>query len=167
MLRPSDIKPCSRCGADIRWTLTEARKRLAVNAEPDPDGNTAVVRDVAGTLRSRAVTAERPLLPHERLMKPHAATCAPPAPGAGRRRRKAPRPAQARQEALYDVLGVTTTATPAEIRSAYRRLARELHPDVNPASGDRFKQVTAAYTVLSNPISRATYDLTGRAPRPR
>jgi molecular chaperone DnaJ len=47
----------------------------------------------------------------------------------------------------YDVLGVARDATPEEIKRAYRKLARELHPDVNPdtATQDRFKDVTAAY----------------------
>jgi len=63
----------------------------------------------------------------------------------------------------YAVLGVRRDATPDEIKKAYRRLARELHPDVNPdpATQDRFKAVTSAYEVLSDPEKRQVFDLGG------
>lgn len=61
---------------------------------------------------------------------------------------------------LYRVLGVGPQASPVEIKQAYRRLARQLHPDVNrdPAPRAGFVAVTSAYEVLSNPGRRAAYD---------
>ncbi|HYT09739.1 MAG TPA: molecular chaperone DnaJ [Mycobacteriales bacterium] len=63
----------------------------------------------------------------------------------------------------YGVLGVRRDATGEEIKRAYRRIARELHPDVNPdpAAQERFKEVTAAYEVLSDPQKREIVDLGG------
>jgi curved DNA-binding protein len=64
-------------------------------------------------------------------------------------------------ESLYDVLGVSKDASPDAIRSAYRKLARKYHPDVNPGdkkAEERFKRVSAAYEVLSDEKKRAAYD---------
>jgi len=65
----------------------------------------------------------------------------------------------------YIVLGVERTATDAEIKKAYRRLAQQWHPDVNADAGaqERFKQISEAYQVLSDPQRRQTYDMFGRA----
>jgi molecular chaperone DnaJ len=65
---------------------------------------------------------------------------------------------------LYDILGVDRDASPEEIKKAYRRLAREHHPDVNadPAAEERFKEVAGAYEILSDPDKRARYDAYGQ-----
>lgn len=64
---------------------------------------------------------------------------------------------------LYDILGVGREASADEIKRAYRKLAREMHPDVSddPAAEDRFKEVTGAYEILSDPDRRARYDRFG------
>ncbi|WP_279580224.1 DnaJ C-terminal domain-containing protein [Fodinicola feengrottensis] len=63
----------------------------------------------------------------------------------------------------YAVLGVRTDATSEEIKRAYRKLARQLHPDVNPEpdAKERFAEVKAAYEVLSDPAKREIVDLGG------
>lgn len=61
----------------------------------------------------------------------------------------------------YSVLGVSKTATDEEIRSAYRKLAKKLHPDLNPgddASAEEFKKVSAAYAILGDRELRAKFD---------
>jgi curved DNA-binding protein len=63
----------------------------------------------------------------------------------------------------YQVLGVDRSASQEDIRRAYRRLARRHHPDVNedPGAQERFKQISEAYEVLSDPAKRARYDRFG------
>src|ERR1044071_6009468 len=64
----------------------------------------------------------------------------------------------------YKVLGVARSATAEEIKKAYRRLARRYHPDVNPGdseSENRFKQISEAFEVLSDPKKREVYDRYG------
>ena len=65
----------------------------------------------------------------------------------------------------YELLGVTRTADDAEIKRAFRALARELHPDVStePDAERRFRDVAEAFEVLSDPERRATYDRFGKA----
>jgi molecular chaperone DnaJ len=58
----------------------------------------------------------------------------------------------------YQVLGVPSTATDKEITRAYRKLAKQYHPDTNPGTEDRFKEITAAYDVLGDAARRKEYD---------
>ncbi|MGZ4164983.1 MAG: DnaJ domain-containing protein, partial [Tumebacillaceae bacterium] len=63
----------------------------------------------------------------------------------------------------YEVIGVSKDAAPDEIKKAYRRLARQYHPDVNkdPSAAEKFKQITEAYEVLTDPERRQRYDMFG------
>lgn len=66
---------------------------------------------------------------------------------------------------FYEVLGVSKNATEQEIKSAYRKLARTHHPDVDKSEGaaEKFKEISEAYQVLSDPQKRKTYDQFGSA----
>jgi curved DNA-binding protein len=67
-------------------------------------------------------------------------------------------------EDFYQILGVSRDASQDDIQRAYRKLARTYHPDVNhdPGAEDRFKEVSEAYDVLSDPQTRRRYDAFGR-----
>ncbi len=65
----------------------------------------------------------------------------------------------------YDILGVNKTATDAEIKSAFRKKAKEYHPDINkdPGAEDKFKEIGEAYSILSDSSKRKQYDQFGSA----
>ena len=66
-------------------------------------------------------------------------------------------------KSLYDTLGVSDNATEVEIKKSYRKLARQFHPDVNkdPDAEEKFKEINAAYEVLSDKNKKAQYDMHG------
>src|ERR687883_375555 len=69
------------------------------------------------------------------------------------------------QQDFYEVLGIDRSATPEDIKKAFRRLAMQYHPDRNKESGaeQKFKEINQAYEVLSDPDKRAAYDRFGHA----
>lgn len=68
-----------------------------------------------------------------------------------------------RETKLYDTLGVSPTASESELKAAYRKLALKFHPDKNPDAGDKFKDISHAYEILSNAEKRQIYDNYGEA----
>ena len=77
--------------------------------------------------------------------------------------------AAARKRDYYEVLGVSRQASAQDLKSAYRKLAMQYHPDRNPgdkAAEDRFKEASEAYEVLSDPEKRGHYDRFGHSAMP-
>ena len=87
-------------------------------------------------------------------------SCAPPRWSSPRHPRGPP---MAANRDFYEILGVSKTASQEEIQRAYRKLARTYHPDINkdPAAEERFKEISEAYDVLSDPEMRRRYDAFG------
>ena len=63
----------------------------------------------------------------------------------------------------YDILGVTKSSSPDEIKKAYRKLAHQYHPDKQGGNEEKFKELNEAYSVLSDGAKRAQYDRFGHA----
>ena len=79
-----------------------------------------------------------------------------------------------KKKGYYEILGVPPNTDPEKLRSAYRRLARKYHPDVNPGdkvAEERFKELSEAYSILSDAEKRQKYDESRKVkivqPRPR
>ena len=120
----------------------------------DEDSRSWVAYDLPGDAREVLATSEEEWCRAHGVKVGSAATETPGAGGA------------VKETELYDQLGVSTDATSAEIRKAYFKLAKELHPDKNrddARAHAKFQAVGEAYQVLSNEEMRAKYDSTGKA----
>ena len=111
-------------------------------------------------------TLERGYVMGDRLLRPARVAVSSGAAGAERTAALRPEMATAAKD-LYEVLGVKKSASADEIKKAYRKLARIHHPDANPndtKAEERFKDISTAYEVLSDPKKRAEYDQGPRMP---
>lgn len=135
--RETAERTCPHCSAPVMQVHgLLSGGMFTVDSVPDPAGEYAVSY-AAGRAYARVWTPRRPVRPGEQLHRSHADTCT------------AARPASDRSE-LYEVLGLEPGASREEIRAAFRRLARELHPDLNPdICGARFAEVARAYAHLT------------------
>jgi hypothetical protein len=70
-----ELARCDDCTQPILWTITEAGRPFAVDPKPNPDGNTACIRDGLGVWRSRRPSTERPQALFEQIFYPHVASC--------------------------------------------------------------------------------------------
>src|SRR5438105_4474159 len=138
-----------------------AQREGRMETPPDPTGtrNGSWRSSGPATGRGRTSSARRPWWwrPSRRKSDP----ARRPAP---LRRRKPSRNEMAEPRDFYEALGVSRTANQKEIQRAYRKLARTYHPDVNkdPAAEERFREISEAYDVLSDPETRRRYDTFGR-----
>ncbi|KAF9535503.1 hypothetical protein CPB83DRAFT_841869 [Crepidotus variabilis] len=113
--------------------------------------NSCVHQSFACQTRSLPSFRVKCLQPAKRLGDQRSFHCTPPSPAA--------------QKNPYEVLGVKTDATPAEIKKTYFGLARKYHPDTNPdkKAQEKFLEIQAAYEILKDEKKRATYDQYGSA----
>lgn len=136
--RETAERTCPHCSAPVMQVHGLLSGGVfTVDAAPDPAGEYAVSY-AAGRAYARVWTPHRPVRPGEQLHQSHADTCTA---GAA---------APTGTSELYEVLGLEPGASREEIRAAFRRLARELHPDLNPDTpGERFAELARAYAHLT------------------
>ena len=156
-------------------TARRARRAAARAARPGPHGahrrRERAGRPARVLARARSLSRRGRADRHGRRARPDAHGL-PQGPGRGRRRCRASSdsssPVDARWIAdgtdVYEVLGVSPQATDDEIKRAYRRLARECHPDANPddpGAAERFKEINAAYEACAIPSAAASTTCSG------